>query len=222
MQTSTKDTLKLAAATEALKYVVPGQVLGVGSGSTVNLFVSLLGPLASQIKGAVAASEATAAGLRDIGIPVLDLNDVEQIPVYIDGADEIDAELVMIKGGGAALTREKIIASASDTFVCVVDASKLVPVLGSFPLPVEVIPMATALVERRIAAMGGTVKIRQNVVTDNGNVVLDIQGLSFADPAKLEAELNQLPGAVCNGIFAQRRADICISANESGLVVRKR
>ena len=221
MQPAYKEALKLAAATEALKYVAFDQLLGVGSGSTVNLFVSLLRPLANQIKGAVAASEATAAVLREAGIRILDLNDVDNIPIYVDGADEVDAGFALIKGGGAALTREKIIASASDCFVCVVDSSKLVTALGTFPLPPEVIPIATSLVCRRLVSMGAVPTVRPQVTTDNGNVVIDAVGFSFADPLALETELNQLPGVVCNGIFARRHADVCISANQGGILVRK-
>ena len=189
-------------------------MLGVGSGSTVNLFVSSLRPLANRIRGAVAASETNTTALRkSAGYGPLDRNDVASIPVYVDGADEIDPGFALIKGGSAALTREKIIPSASDCFVCVVDSSKLVPALGTFSLPLEVIPMAASVVCRRVVAMGGTPRVRPHVTTDNGNVVLDIVGLSFTDPLTLEMERNQLPGVVYNGIFARRRADIRISAN---------
>ena len=189
------------------------QVLGVASGGTVNLFVSSLRPLANRIRGAVAASETNTTALRKSGVRILDLNDVAAIPIYVDGADEIDPGFALIKGGSAALTREKIIPSASDCFVCVVDSSKLVPALGTFSLPLEVIPMAASVVCRRVVAMGGTPRVRPHVTTDNGNVVLDIVGLSFTDPLTLEMERNQLPGVVYNGIFARRRADIRISAN---------
>lgn len=219
---SAKDAQKLAAAQAALKYVVPGAILGVGSGSTVALFASLLGAMKEQIPGAVAASEATASVLRSVGIPLLDLNAVSDIPVYVDGADEIDAGFSMIKGGGAALTREKIVAEASAQFVCIVDASKHVMQLGNFPLPVEVIPMATALVSRRLHALGGSVTQRAGVVTDNGNLILDVRGLDFSDPAKLESALNQLPGVVTNGIFARRGADVCITASPAGVTATTR
>ena len=188
-------------------------MLGVASGGTVNLFVSSLRPLANRIRGAVAASETNTTALRKSGVRILDLNDVAAIPIYVDGADEIDPGFALIKGGSAALTREKIIPSASDFFVCVVDSSKLVPALGTFSLPLEVTPMAASVVCRRVVAMGGTPTVRPHVTTDNGNVVLDIVGLSFTDPLTLEMERNQLPGVVCNGIFARRRADIRISAN---------
>lgn len=188
-------------------------MLGVASGGTVNLFVSSLRPLANRIRGAVAASETNTTALRKSGVRILDLNDVAAIPIYVDGADEIDPGFALIKGGSAALTREKIIPSASDCFVCVVDSSKLVPALGTFSLPLEVTPMAASVVCRRVVAMGGTPTVRPHVTTDNGNVVLDIVGLSFTDPLTLEMERNQLPGVVCNGIFARRRADIRISAN---------
>ena len=214
--------MKLAAATAALQYVVPGAVLGVGSGSTVNAFISLLAPLRYQVKGAVAASEASAAALRSVGIAVVDLNEVAHVPCYFDGADEIDPSFAMIKGGGAALTREKIIASASDKFICLIDASKQVKQLGTFPLPVEVIPLATGLIVRRLSQLGGRATLRTGVITDNGNQVLDVVGLSFVDSVKLENELNQIPGAVCNGIFAQRRADICICAKPSGVEITQR
>jgi ribose 5-phosphate isomerase A len=222
MNTTNKDALKLAAARAALKYVVPHQILGVGSGTTVNIFISLLKDMAREVPGAVAASEASAAGLRAVGITILDINAVQSLPVYIDGADEIDADFAMIKGGGAALTREKIIASTSDSFVCVVDKSKRVTRLGAFPLPIEVIPMAVRLVSRRLEVMGGAPTIRSGVTTDNGNLVLDVRGLSFANPIALETALNQLPGAVCNGVFALRSADVCITAGEAGVSIQNR
>ena len=220
MQTSSKDALKLAAAQEALKYVLPDRVLGVGSGSTVNIFIALLKSIAHSIPGAVAASEGSASALRSVGIAVLDPNSVADIAVYIDGADEVDHNLMLIKGGGAALAREKVLASAADLFVCMVDQSKCVERLGKFALPIEVIPMATQLMCRRITALGGVPSIRGGVITDNGNAIIDVVGLSFADPVALETVLNQLPGAVCNGVFARRRADICITADVSGIRVQ--
>ena len=220
MQTSSKDALKLAAAQEALKYVLPDRVLGVGSGSTVNIFIALLKSIAHSIPGAVAASEGSASALRSVGIAVLDPNSVADIAVYIDGADEVDNNLMLIKGGGAALAREKVLANAADLFVCMVDQSKRVERLGKFALPIEVIPMATQLMCRRITALGGVPSIREGVITDNGNVIIDVIGLSFADPTALETVLNQLPGAVCNGIFARRRADICITAGVDGIRVQ--
>ena len=222
MSDPSKETLKLHAAQAALQFVVPGAILGVGSGSTVNVFVSLLEPIRSTIPGAVAASKSTEAALRTAGIPILDLNAVESIPVYVDGADEIDPDFSLIKGGGAALTREKIIPTASDTFVCIVDASKRVKQLGTFPLPIEVVPMAINSITRSIARMGGIATVRAGVVTDNGNLILDVRGLSFVDTALLESELNQLPGVVTNGIFAKRRADICICAGVDGVTVERR
>ncbi|MBL8310296.1 MAG: ribose-5-phosphate isomerase RpiA [Burkholderiales bacterium] len=219
---SAKEAQKLAAAQAALNYVVPGAVLGVGSGSTVALFASLLGDFKHQIPGAVAASEATARVLRAVGVPLLDLNAVSDIPVYVDGADEIDAGFSMIKGGGAALTREKIVAEASTRFVCIVDASKHVAKLGNFPLPIEVIPMAAALVSRRLQVLGGVVTQRAGVITDNGNLILDVRGLDISDPARLESQLNQLPGVVTNGIFARRGADVCITASAAGITTTQR
>ena len=220
MQTTSNDTFKLAAAQKALKYVLPGQVLGVGSGSTVNIFIALLKRFAHDIPGAVAASESSATALRGAGIAILDPNTVSDLAVYIDGADEVDNNLMLIKGGGAALTREKILASAANLFVCVVDQSKRVDCLGKFALPIEVIPIATNLICRRIVAMGGAPLVRAGVTTDNGNSIIDVTGLSFADPVALESDLNQLAGVVCNGVFARRRADICISAGASGVVVK--
>lgn len=220
MQTFSKDALKLAAAQEALKHVLPNRVLGVGSGSTVNIFIALLKNIAHSIPGAVAASESSASALRDVGIAVLDPNSVSDIAVYIDGADEVDNNLMLIKGGGAALAREKILASAADLFVCMVDQSKRVERLGKFALPIEVIPVATQLICRRIMALGGVPSVRGGVTTDNGNSIMDVVGLSFADPVALETLLNQLPGAVCNGVFARRRADICITAGVGGIQVQ--
>lgn len=222
---SNQQALKRAAAAAALPYVVDGAILGVGSGSTVNAFISLLGPMRDQIAGAVAASAASAAALREVGIQVVDLNEVSRIPVYVDGADEIDPSFALIKGGGAALTREKIIASAAEKFVCLVDASKRVARLGAFPLPLEVIPFATNFIKRQLALNGATATLRSGVTTDNGNHVLDVVGLPFdmlADSVRLETELNQIPGVVCNGIFALRRADICICAGSSCVEISQR
>ncbi len=222
MHTEDKEALKLMAASAALEFVVSGSVLGVGSGSTVSRFISLLKPMASSLRGAVAASESSATALREAGIEVLDLNAVDRIQVYVDGADEIDPQFAMIKGGGAALTREKIIGSAAETFVCIVDQSKVVERLGAFPLPIEVVPMAVRSVGRSITALGGTPRLRPGVVTDNGNSIVDVTGLSFADPVALESELNQLPGVVCNGVFARRPADVCIVASHGGVAIRRR
>ena len=220
MQTTNNDALKLAAAQAALKFVLPGRVLGVGSGSTVNIFIALLKDIAHSISGAVAASESSASALRDVGITVLDPNAVSDLTVYIDGADEVDNNLILIKGGGAALTREKILASAASLFVCMVDQSKRVDRLGKFPLPIEVIPMATNLICRRILALGGVPSVRVGITSNNGNSIIDVTGLSFVDPVALEAALNQLPGAVCNGVFALRRADVCITARTGGVSVQ--
>ena len=217
-----QDELKRAAARAALDHVVPGTVIGVGSGSTVNLFIAELGALRDRIPGAVSSSEKSSALLAAQGIRVLDLNDVADVPVYIDGADEIDDGLSMIKGGGAALTREKIVAAVAGTFVCIVDASKLVTRLGRFPLPVEVIPMAREQVARRLRALGGDPRLRQGVVTDNGNVVLDVHGLSIDDPVALETEIDAIVGVVTNGLFAKRGADVALIARVAGIETRRR
>ncbi len=220
MQSTHQNAAKLAAAQEALKYVLSGHVFGVGSGSTVNIFIALLENVAHCIPGAVAASESSASALRNVGITVLDANAVTDLPVYIDGADEVDADLALIKGGGAALTREKVLANAAELFVCIVDQSKRVERLGKFPLPIEVIPMATQFICRRVVALGGVPSIREGVTTDNGNSIVDLIGLSFAEPVALETALNQWPGAICNGIFALRRPDLCITSGADGVSVQ--
>jgi ribose 5-phosphate isomerase A len=209
---------KQAVAQAALDYVVDGTVIGVGSGSTVNCFIDALAPRANKIEGAVAASEASAEKLRAIGIEVMDLNDVNELSVYVDGADEITEHKHMIKGGGAALTREKIIAAVAKTFVCIIDDSKQVAVLGDFPLPVEVIPMARSYVARELVKLGGDPEYRLGVVTDNGNVILDVHNLSILNPRELEAKINQIPGVVTNGLFAVRGADAVLVASDSGVV----
>jgi ribose 5-phosphate isomerase A len=209
---------KQAVAQAALDYVVDGTVIGVGSGSTVNCFIDALAPRANKIEGAVAASEASAEKLRAIGIEVMDLNDVNELSVYVDGADEITEHKHMIKGGGAALTREKIIAAVAKTFVCIIDDSKQVSVLGDFPLPVEVIPMARSYVARELVKLGGDPEYRLGVVTDNGNVILDVHNLSILNPRELEAKINQIPGVVTNGLFAARGADAVLVASDSGVV----
>ena len=211
-----QDQLKELVAREALKHV-QDPVIGVGSGSTVFKFIDALATIKGRIDGAVAASEASAERLKKHGIRVLDLNSVNELPVYVDGADEVTEHLYMIKGGGGALTREKITAAVAKRFVCICDASKLVPVLGRFPLPVEVIPMARSYVGREIVRMGGHPRLREGFTTDNGNVVLDCHGLTLLDPPKSEAELNQIAGVVTNGIFARRSADVLLLA-ESGAV----
>jgi ribose 5-phosphate isomerase A len=211
-----QDELKERVAREALKYV-QDPIVGVGSGSTVFKFIDALATIKGRIDGAVAASEASAERLRKHGIRVLDLNSVNELPVYVDGADEITENLHMIKGGGGALTREKITAAVARTFVCICDASKLVPVLGKFPLPVEVIPMARSYVGRELLRHKAQPRLREGFTTDNGNVVLDCHGLTLLDPPKTEGELNQIAGVVSNGIFARRPADILLLAESSGV-----
>ncbi len=213
----TQDELKQAVARAAIDYVVPGAILGVGTGSTANYFIDELGKIKDRIPGAVASSEATARRLAGHGIRVLDLNDVSELPVYVDGADEIDAGLSMIKGGGGALTREKIVAAVARKFVCIADASKQVAVLGRFPLPVEVIPMARAHVARELAKLGGEPVLRAGFTTDNGNVILDVKGLSITDPQALETRINGIVGVVTNGLFALRGADVALLAGADGV-----
>jgi ribose 5-phosphate isomerase A len=212
-----QDQLKELVARAALKHVVEDAVVGVGSGSTVNFFIDQLASIKGRIEGAVAASEASAERLKKHGIRVFDLNSVNELPVYIDGADEVTEHLHMIKGGGGALTREKIAAAVAKRFVCICDASKLVPVLGKFPLPVEVIPMARSYVARELVKMGGHPQWREGFTTDNGNMVLDCHGLTLLDPPKTEGELNQLAGVVTNGIFARRPANVLLLAEPSGV-----
>ncbi len=213
----TQDELKERVAQAAVAYVVPGAVLGVGSGSTAERFIEALRPMAGQIPAAVASSERTAEKLRGIGVAVRDLNDVADIPVYVDGADEIDGSMAMIKGGGGALTREKIVAAVAKRFVCIADGSKLVDRLGRFPLPVEVIPMAREYVARELRRLGGEPKLRAGFTTDNGNVILDVSGLSIADPAGLETEINGIAGVVTNGLFARRGADVLLLGTAAGV-----
>ncbi|GIX28964.1 MAG: ribose-5-phosphate isomerase A [Burkholderiales bacterium] len=215
--TLSQDALKRAAAQEAAKLVPDGAVIGVGTGSTVNFFIDELKLLKSRIEAAVASSVATERRLKEAGIPVVDLNGVDALPLYVDGADEVTRHLTMIKGGGGALTREKIVAAVAETFVCIADESKLVDVLGKFPLPVEVIPMARSFVARELAKLGGIPEWRQGFVTDNGNVILDVRGLAILDPPALESEINQIPGVVANGIFARRRADLLLLATARGV-----
>jgi len=212
-----QDQLKELVAREALKHVVEDAVVGVGSGSTVFKFIEALSSIKHKIEGAVAASEASAERLKKHGIRVFDLNSVNELPVYIDGADEITEHLHMIKGGGGALTREKITGAVARKFVCICDASKLVPVLGKFPLPVEVIPMARSFVARQLVKLGGMPELRQGVVTDNGNLILDVRGLTIMKPMELEGEINQIPGVVTNGIFARRPADVLLLAGPGGV-----
>lgn len=213
----TQDELKALVGRAAVACVVPGQVLGVGTGSTVNHFIEALATVKHLVPGAVSSSEASTARLKAHGIPVLDPNAVDGLAVYIDGADEIDASGCMIKGGGAALTREKILADMAARVVCIADESKLVDVLGRFPLPVEVIPMARSYIGRELVKKGGTPVLREKFTTDNGNLVLDCHGLTILNPPELEAELNGLAGAVTNGIFARRGADVLLLAEASGV-----
>ncbi len=217
----TQDEMKQAVARAAIEYVPSGEIIGVGTGSTANFFIDELGKIKDRIKGAVASSEATAERLRSHGIPVFDLNAVDAMSVYIDGADEITAKGAMIKGGGAALTREKIVASVADKFVCIADGSKLVDMLGAFPLPVEVIPMAQAVVARKLKIFGGEPRLRmkdgQPLLTDNGCMILDVVGLKIADPAGLEAQINNIPGVVTVGLFAQRGADVALLGTTEGV-----
>jgi len=213
----TQDELKALVGRAALDYVVPGSVVGVGTGSTVNHFIDALAGMRDRIKGAVSSSERSSERLRAHGIPVLDGNGIESMPVYIDGADEIDGAGHMIKGGGAALTREKIVADIAERFICIADESKLVPTLGAFPLPVEVIPMATAQVARRLRKLGGEPVLRANVVTDNGCAIIDVRGLAITDPLAMEREINQWPGVVSVGIFARHRAQVCLLGTAAGV-----
>lgn len=217
----TQDELKKAVGWAALQYVQPGTIVGVGTGSTAAHFIDALGTIKDKIEGAVSSSEASTAKLLSLGIPVFDLNQIDSLGVYVDGADEINGQLQMIKGGGAALTREKIIASVAEKFVCIADATKLVGVLGEFPLPVEVIPMARSAVARKLVKLGGRPEYRQGVVTDNGNVILDVYGLSIMEPIKLEDEINAIPGVVTVGLFARRGADIALIGSEDGVKVLK-
>ena len=214
----TQDEMKALVGRAALAHVVPGSVVGVGTGSTVNHFIDALATMKDRIAGAVSSSVKSTERLQAHGIPVFDATTVESLPVYIDGADEIDPRGCMIKGGGAALTREKIVADLAERFVCIVDESKQVPVLGQFPLPVEVIPMAAAQVARRFgASFGGQATLRAGVVTDNGNHILDVRGLRIEDPFGMEAEVNQWPGVVTVGIFARHRARVCLLGTAAGV-----
>jgi len=205
---------KQASAERALEYVQDNSIVGVGTGSTVAYFIQGLGRIKHRIEGAVSSSEQSTRLLKELGIPVFDLNAVGPLELYVDGADECDTHNRLIKGGGAALTREKIIAAASKQFVCIIDPSKLVPLLGTFPVPVEVIPMARSHVAREIVRLGGNPVWRENVVTDNGNWILDVHGWQITDPVKLESDLNQIVGVVANGLFAARKADVVITGGE--------
>jgi len=214
----TQDELKILVGQAALAHVVPGSIVGVGTGSTVNCFIDALATIKDRIAGAVSSSVKSTERLQAHGIRVLDANEVTSIPVYIDGADEIDHRGFMIKGGGAALTREKIVADLAGQFICIADESKLVDVLGAFPLPVEVIPMAVAQVVRRFAqAYGGQASVRQGVLTDNGNLIVDVRGLKITDPLAMETEVNQWPGVVTVGIFARHKASVCLLGTVQGV-----
>jgi ribose 5-phosphate isomerase A len=217
----TQDELKTLVGQAALHYVVPGEIVGVGTGSTVNKFIDALATMKDRIAGAVSSSDASTQRLRGLGISVFDANEVGDLPVYIDGADEIDGAGCMIKGGGAALTREKIVAAQSRRFVCIVDESKQVQVLGRFPVPVEVIPMASQRLARQFAAMGGIARLRvkdgQPLVTDNGQHILDVAGLAISDPLRFESEVNQWPGVVTVGVFAHQKAAVCLLGTAAGV-----
>lgn len=213
----TQDEMKKAVARAAITYVVEGELVGVGTGSTANCFIDELALIRHRVRGTVASSEASKRRLEGHGLPVLELNDVERLPIYVDGADEINAAMQMIKGGGGALTREKIVAAVADMFVCIADQSKRVDVLGRFPLPVEVIPMALRHVLRQLAALGGTPRLREGFVTDNGNLIVDVAGLEIVDAVGLEARINQIVGVVSNGLFAGRPADFCLLGTAAGV-----
>lgn len=217
----TQDELKALVGQAALKYVVPGEIVGVGTGSTVNKFIEALASMKDRVRGAVSSSVASTERLRAIGVPVFDANDVGELAVYIDGADEIDAQGHMVKGGGAALTREKIVAAQSRRFVCIADESKLVQVLGAFPVPVEIIPMAASRITRQFAAMGGQARLRMKdgapLVTDNGQQILDVTGLRIREPVAFETEVNQWPGVVTVGVFAHQKASVCLLGTASGV-----
>jgi ribose 5-phosphate isomerase A len=216
-----QDELKALVGQAALQYVVPGQIVGVGTGSTVNKFIDALATVKDQIKGAVSSSEASTARLKALGIPVFDSNEVAELSVYIDGADEINAQGYMVKGGGAALTREKIVAAQSKMFVCIADESKLVDVLGAFPLPVEVIPMSSTRIIALFAALGGNAQVRMKdgkaLLTDNGQHIIDVKGLKITDPVAFEAQVSQWPGVVTVGVFAYQKAQVCLLGTAEGV-----
>ncbi|MDE9458623.1 ribose-5-phosphate isomerase RpiA [Xenorhabdus bovienii] len=213
----TQDELKKAVGWAALEYVKPGTIVGVGTGSTASHFIDALGTIKNQIEGAVSSSEASTEKLKSLGIPIFDCNEVDSLDIYVDGADEINGYMHMIKGGGAALTREKIIAAVAKKFICVIDESKQVDILGKFPLPVEVIPMARSYVARELVKLGGTPVYRQNVVTDNGNVILDVHNLAILDPVALENKINGIAGVVTVGLFANRSADVVLVGTADGV-----
>ena len=212
-----QDDLKRAVAQAAIAYVPADCIVGVGTGSTANFFIDELVKIKHKLRGAVASSEASAKRLQGHGIEVISLNDAGELPVYVDGADEVTRHLHMMKGGGGALTREKIVAAASKKFVCVCDASKLVDVMGKFPLPIEVIPMARSYIAREVVKLGGHPKLREGFTTDNGNIILDVHGLQILNPVELETALNHLPGVVTNGLFARRGADVLLLGTPDGV-----
>ena len=216
-----QDDKKKAVAQAAVRYVEQDSIIGVGTGSTVNYFIEALAPIKNNITGAVSSSDASTERLKALGIEVFDLNSVDQLSVYVDGADEITEHRHMIKGGGAALTREKIVAAVAQKFVCIIDDTKNVGVLGTFPLPVEVIPMARSYVAREIVKLGGDPVYRQGVVTDNGNVILDVHNLKILNPVELERQLNNIVGVVTNGLFAMRGADVVLTGSENGVQVNE-
>ncbi|WP_157670177.1 ribose-5-phosphate isomerase RpiA [Chitinibacter sp. GC72] len=213
----TQNELKEAVGRAAIAYIPDDCIVGVGTGSTANYFIDALAEIKGRIKGAVSSSEASVARLKSHGIPVYELNTIDELPVYVDGADEINHQLQMIKGGGAALTREKIVAAVAEQFICIADETKLVDILGTFPLPVEVIPMARSYVAREIVKLGGYPAYREGVVTDNGNIIIDVHGLKITQANELESKLNQIVGVVTNGIFAHRRADVLLLGTASGV-----
>ncbi|WP_133407717.1 ribose-5-phosphate isomerase RpiA [Parashewanella tropica] len=213
----TQDEMKKAAGWAALEYVEKDSIVGVGTGSTVNHFIDALATMKADIEGAVSSSEASTEKMKALGIPVFDLNTVDNLSVYVDGADEINGHMDMIKGGGAALTREKIVAAVADKFVCIVDNTKEVDILGEFPLPVEVIPMARSYVARELVKLGGDPVYREGVITDNGNVILDVYNLKIMEPKKLEEQINSIVGVVTNGLFAHRGADVLLVGSPDGV-----
>ncbi|EED25342.1 ribose 5-phosphate isomerase A [Vibrio sp. 16] len=217
----TQDEMKKEAGWAALKYVEKGSIVGVGTGSTVNHFIDALGTIKEEIKGAVSSSEASTQRLKELEIEVFDCNEVAGLDIYVDGADEINANREMIKGGGAALTREKIVAAISDKFICIVDDTKAVDVLGEFPLPVEVIPMARSYVARELVKLGGDPAYREGCITDNGNVILDVYGMQITNPKELEDKINALPGVVTVGLFAHRGADVVITGTQQGAKIEE-
>nr|3ENQ_A Chain A, Ribose-5-phosphate isomerase A [Vibrio vulnificus YJ016]3ENQ_B Chain B, Ribose-5-phosphate isomerase A [Vibrio vulnificus YJ016]3ENV_A Chain A, Ribose-5-phosphate isomerase A [Vibrio vulnificus]3ENV_B Chain B, Ribose-5-phosphate isomerase A [Vibrio vulnificus]3ENW_A Chain A, Ribose-5-phosphate isomerase A [Vibrio vulnificus]3ENW_B Chain B, Ribose-5-phosphate isomerase A [Vibrio vulnificus] len=217
----TQDEMKKAAGWAALKYVEKGSIVGVGTGSTVNHFIDALGTMSEEIKGAVSSSVASTEKLEALGIKIFDCNEVASLDIYVDGADEINADREMIKGGGAALTREKIVAAIADKFICIVDGTKAVDVLGTFPLPVEVIPMARSYVARQLVKLGGDPCYREGVITDNGNVILDVYGMKITNPKQLEDQINAIPGVVTVGLFAHRGADVVITGTPEGAKIEE-